>query len=113
MSVCLYKIRQKSYLLAETDPGTCTEGKEYEGVWNEVPFHSVIKEPVGIKLVSWWMGSSVPAGRGFVWYRHLPSGPQRSFRRCMMMGAKETLVFDQPSSHHLRRYFPYNVPAGT
>jgi len=47
------EIGQKAYLLAKANPRACVEGQEDKGVWNEILFHSVINEPVGVKLVSW------------------------------------------------------------
>ena len=46
-------IGRKAYLLAKANSRAGVEGQEDKGVWNEILFHSVINEPVGVKLISW------------------------------------------------------------
>ena len=73
-------------LLSETNSRSGIEWKEDEGVGNEVPLDSFIQEPVRIEFFR-YRGLKLPTSRSrSVMNWNSPSGPQRSFLRCINQG---------------------------
>jgi hypothetical protein len=70
-------------LLPEADPRSGVEGKEYERIFQKILLNPVVEEAIRIELVGWdvkyvTLSAKTLAGPG------LPSGPQRSSRRCII-----------------------------
>ena len=79
-----------AYLLTKTNARASIEWKEDEWLWCEILVQTIVEEAVGIKFFSCPGRSNQrkqTTRKGL-----LPSGPQRSFRRCMMNTEYATLL---------------------
>ena len=73
-------------LLSETNSRSGIEWEEDEGVGNEVLLDSFVQEPIRIELFR-YRGLRLPTSRSrSVMNWNSPSGPQRSFLRCINQG---------------------------
>ena len=72
--------RNRAYLLTETDTGPGVEGEEDERVRREVLVQPFVQEAIRVELQSYVTAMSRVKRSDL---ESLPSGPQRSFLRCM------------------------------
>jgi len=69
------------YLLTQADPWAGIEGDKDERVWSQVPMEPLIEEPIWVKFLRCKKIDKHKTQEKTI--LSLPSGPQRSFRRCM------------------------------
>ena len=91
-NVALKHREMRTNLLTQANTWTSVEGKENESVVQEILLESVVEESIGIEFVRLGKNNLLIKKRDKCDISaDIPSGPQRSFRRCIMRTEYEIL----------------------